>query len=187
MKPQLTLLSIILALVAGPVFAQQPDKINFSEEVSIVGMAQDALYEKAKVVFIDKYNNSPFPLRMNKNTGDITSGAKEEIDVSSKLKTTPIVLNYKIKMTLRENGYSLNVTDFYYSQTVKKSKGNIKHFLCNSHEGEISKKNKVLQSKLKQQAITIAQQILDDVKKDMYKKLSDLEIVNNTTSENTHW
>ncbi len=185
MKPQLTLLILLIGLISGPVFAQQSEILSFSEEVSLVGLDQEVLYEKAKVFFIDKYNNPHCPLKMNKNTGSVTGGGSETFDFSNKLKSNQVVMDYKIKMTLRENGYSLNITDFAYHQASKKGKRNNKLMLSNKVNKDVPKKTKLLQSKLKQEATTIAQLIKDDIKRQMYKQSTSEEIVNNTS--NTRW
>ncbi len=187
MRPQLTLLIILFGLLSGPVVAQNAELLSFSEEVSVVGLDQEKLYEKAKVFFIDKYNNPDCPLKMNKNTGSVTGGGSETIDFSSKLKSSSVVMDYKIKMKLRENGYSLNITEFAYQES-KRGKRNDKVVLSNKSNKDAAKKTKALQSKLKREASAIAQLIIDDIKREMYKQDSVEEIVNNnTSSDNTRW
>jgi hypothetical protein len=98
---------------------------------------------------------------MNKNVGSLAGGGVNEASIS---KRSIDHLHYKIIMVLNDNGYSLKVTDFYYAET-KKSGDKEKRFVHDDYQQNTDKKNK----KLKDQAIVIARQVSEEVKKEMFR------------------
>lgn len=187
MRTLLSLLLIVGGFVISPLRAQEQvgvDLLSFSDEVSIDGTAKEALYEKAKNLFESKYNRSPYYLRMNKNTGSLSGGGVEKIKVSGITKSAKTLLNYKVVMVVRDNGYSLKVTDFYYRQATRKSNKGVKKFLC--VQPESSKKSQALHKRLKKEANTIAQNVRDEIKKELYKNAGDIA-TSNAAAENVHW
>jgi len=148
----------------APSYGQQSELLNFSEEVSIEGTTKDALYNRAKALFSEKYNNDPYYLRMNKNLGSLKGSGSEDIDVRCK-ELSP-TLNFKVIMVLRENGYTLELTDFYCNEASKSGKKGKKYLKRNADHRE-SRKAKNLQKKLNMEANLIAQEIKEEIKRNM--------------------
>lgn len=188
MRTLLTLLMIVGGLFISPLRAQEQVGVNllsFSEEVSIEGTAKEALYEKAKYLFENKFNKSPYYLRMNKNSGTLSGGGVEKFKISGISRSAKPLLNYKVIMVVRDNGYSLKVTDFYYKKTVRKSSQSVKKFLFVNPES--SKKSQTIHKKLKKEATMIAQNVRDEVRKELYKSASSDIATNEASAENVHW
>ncbi|MDN5216123.1 DUF4468 domain-containing protein [Fulvivirgaceae bacterium BMA12] len=189
MRTLLTILTIFAGFVASPLSAQQVgvDLLSFSDEVSIEGTTEEILYEKAKEVFVNTYNKSPYYLRMNKNTGSLSGGGMEKVKSLEASKTTAPMLNYRVIMTVRNNGYSLKITDFYYDETIKKSDKSVKKFLCVQQSDKLSKKNKALSNKLREKANLIGQQVRDEIRKEVYKNTNSDVANNEGADSNVHW
>lgn len=191
MRTLLTLLMIVSGFIASPLRAQEQvgvDLLSFSDEVSIDGTAKEDLYKKAKDLFETKYNKSPYYLKMNKNTGSLSGGGVEKIKVSGISRSTSNPrLNYKVVMMVRDNGYSLRVTDFYYDEVVRRSNKRVKKYLCVQQHADSSKKSKTLHKKLKNEASSIAQNVRDEIRKEIYKDTSGNIATSNAAAENVHW
>lgn len=190
MKTLLTLLLIVGGFVISPLRAQEQvgvDLLSFSDEVSLDGTAKEELYNKAKLLFENRFNMSPYYLKMNKNTGSLSGGGVEKIKSSGVSKSTKPLLNYKVVMVVRDNGYSLKVTDFYYNEVARKSNKRIKKFLCEQQYEGLSKKGKAIHKKLKKEATEIAQNVKDDIRKEIYKDTSGNIATSNAAAENIHW
>ena len=191
MKTLLTLLLIVGGFMISPLCAQEQvgvDLLSFSDEVSLDGTAKEELYNKAKLLFESRFNMSPYYLKMNKNTGSLSGGGVEKIKSSGVAKSANPLLNYKVVMVVRDNGYSLKVTDFYYNEVSRKSSKRIKKFLCVQQYEGLSKKNKAIHKKLKKEATAIAQHVRDDIRKEIYKNTTSGNIAtSNAAAENVHW
>lgn len=161
MKTLNLLLLLTLACLVTQVNGQSTQELfNVSEQVSIDGLNKDLLYERAKIIFLEKYNHSSNYLKMNKNQGSLAGGGVSLTSISRK--TGDEQLYYKIIMVLNDNGYSLKLTDFYYDET-KKSGKKVKKFVHLADNDNQSKRNKKLQN----QALVIAKEVCDEVRKEM--------------------
>ncbi len=187
MKTQLNLLVFCLALTIHPVLSQngRGDVLVFSEEVKMNGATKDVLYESAKGIFLEKYQNSPYLLRMNKNTSCISGGSVETMQSNAK-SITP-TLTYHVFLKLKDDGYVLEVKDFYYKKSSKHGKG-VKVYLKGENTYFSSKKAKNTHRKLSVEANLIAQQVHDDFKKNIVLNLEKNEIENTiSATESTSW
>ena len=122
---------------------------------------------------------------MNKNTGMLSGGGVEKVKVSGMAKSAKPLLNYKVVMVVRDNGYSLKITDFYYNQTSRKYGNKTKMYVCENPS--LSKKTQAVYKRLKKEASMIAQNVKDEVRKELYKN-GNGDIANSEASaENVHW
>ncbi len=154
--------------------------LNYSEVIKVDSISKDELYNRAKIWFAIACNSSKDILQMdNKEEGQIIGKAKMSYNptILNASGRTYGIINYTIKLYLKDGRYKYEITDFIHVPTGNSSYGNLPFDLITTdvnspiqHKGQYKSWNDKVWNDIKNQISDKITPLIESLKKSMLKK-----------------
>lgn len=126
MKKVIFLFVVLLMTISFNSFGQSP--LIYSEVIKVDSVSKDELYNRSSSWFATVYNNSKAVIQLeNKTEGQIIGKASMRYTptILNASGRTAGIINYTIKLFLKDGRYKYEITDFIHVPTTNSSYGDL--------------------------------------------------------------